>query len=86
MGDVVGVHVVQGWFSQTPQPESVSWEQFRATTSDEHAQLSWAHLHRSLCLTIDKVRRLLGYAPAYTPEAALLESVRWLTDHDQLVS
>jgi hypothetical protein len=27
---------------------------------------------------------LLGYAPAYEPESAVLESVRWLIEHDQL--
>lgn len=27
---------------------------------------------------------LLGYAPRYEPEAAVLESVRWLVDHDEL--
>lgn len=77
-------HEAARWFGQTAQLETVSWDQFRATTTDEHAQLSWEHLHRSHCLTIDKAQRLLGYTPAYTPEAAVLESVRWLIDHHQL--
>jgi nucleoside-diphosphate-sugar epimerase len=62
----------------------VSWEQFRATTTHEYAQMSWDHLCRSHCLTIEKAKTLLGYAPRYEPEAAVLESVRWLIEHDQL--
>jgi nucleoside-diphosphate-sugar epimerase len=77
-------HVAAGWFGQAAALESVSWEQFRATTTEEHAQASWEHLYRSHCFSIDKARRLLGYSPAYEPEAAILESVGWLVEHDQL--
>ena len=28
--------------------------------------------------------RVLGYSPRYEPGTAVLESVRWLVDHDQL--
>jgi nucleoside-diphosphate-sugar epimerase len=34
--------------------------------------------------SIDKARTLLGYAPQYEPDAAVLESVRWLIAHNQL--
>ena len=27
---------------------------------------------------------LLGYAPAYEPEAAVLDGIRWLIDHGRL--
>ncbi|MFF7640130.1 NAD-dependent epimerase/dehydratase family protein [Streptomyces canus] len=50
----------------------------------EHAEASWEHLHRSQCLTIKTARTLLGYAPRYEPEAAVLESVRRLIDHGEL--
>ncbi|GAB3920538.1 hypothetical protein GCM10027613_26720 [Microlunatus endophyticus] len=29
-------------------------------------------------------RDLIGYAPRYQPDAAILEAVRWLVDHGQL--
>lgn len=76
--------IAAGWFGQTASLESVSWDEFRRSTTDEHAEASWEHLSRSHCLTIDKAVRLLGYAPAYEPEAAVLESVRWLIEHDRL--
>jgi nucleoside-diphosphate-sugar epimerase len=77
-------HAAAGWFGQTASLEPVSWEQFRRTTAAEHAEASWEHLHRSHCFTIEKASTRLGYAPRYEPEAAVLESVRWLVEHDEL--
>jgi nucleoside-diphosphate-sugar epimerase len=54
------------------------------TVTPEHAEVSWAHLHRNHCCSIEKARSLLGYAPRYEPEQAVLESVQWLVEHDQL--
>ncbi|MFM9607520.1 NAD-dependent epimerase/dehydratase family protein [Streptomyces niveiscabiei] len=76
--------IAAGWFGRTATLEPVTWEEFRTTTTPEHARNSWEHLHRSHCLTIEKARTLIGYAPRYEPEAAVLESVRWLIDHDRL--
>lgn len=76
--------IAAGWFGQTASLESVTWDRFRGITPPEHAENSWEHLHRSHCLTIEKARTLLGYTPRYEPEAAVLESVRWLIDHDEL--
>ncbi|WP_112137448.1 NAD-dependent epimerase/dehydratase family protein [Glycomyces dulcitolivorans] len=72
------------WFGQEASLESVSWDEFRAGTTAEHADASWEHLSRSHVCSIEKARTLLGYAPAYTPEAAILESVRWLIDDDRI--
>jgi nucleoside-diphosphate-sugar epimerase len=49
-----------------------------------HADSSWQHLSRSQYASIEKARTLLGYAPAFEPEAAVLEGIRWLIDHDRL--
>ncbi|MGN6485546.1 MAG: NAD-dependent epimerase/dehydratase family protein [Thermomicrobiales bacterium] len=78
------VEIAAAWFGQTVTLETVSWEQFRATVSANDAQGSWGHLHRSHCFSIEKARTLLGYAPRYQPEDAILESIRWLIDHNQL--
>ncbi|MBZ3900214.1 MULTISPECIES: NAD-dependent epimerase/dehydratase family protein [Streptomyces] len=77
-------HTAAGWFGQTASLEPVTWEQFRRTTAPDQAEVSWEHLYRSHCLTIEKARTLLDYAPRYAPETAVLESVRWLIDHDEL--
>jgi hypothetical protein len=32
----------------------------------------------------ENAKSLVSYVPAYEPEHAILESVRWLIDHDEL--
>ncbi len=76
--------ITAGWFGQSARLRTVSWEEFRAGTTPEFAEQSWEHLLRSHYASIDKARSLLGFAPAYEPEAAVLEAVRWLIDHGQL--
>lgn len=78
------VEIASGWFGRTASIESISWDEFRAATTPEHAQASWGHLHRSQVFSIHKAQTLLGYAPAYEPEQAILESVRWLVEHGEL--
>ncbi|EWM11862.1 NAD(P)-dependent oxidoreductase [Kutzneria sp. 744] len=76
--------IAAGWFGQAATLEFVSWEEFRRSTDPEHADVSWGHLFRSQVCSIEKATRLLGYTPRYEPEAAVLESLRWLIDHGQL--
>lgn len=75
------VEIASGWFGQSANIQSVTWEEYRAATTEEYARESWGHLHRSQVFTIEKAKELLGYAPVYEPEQAILESVRWLIDH-----
>ena len=72
------------WFDRPCRIRSVSWEEFRAGTTPEFADSSWQHLSRSQYASIEKARTRLGYTPAYEPEAAVLDSVRWLIEHDRL--
>jgi nucleoside-diphosphate-sugar epimerase len=72
------------WFGQTAELRPVTWEEFRRSTDDEASESTWEHLVRSHCCSIEKARTLLGYAPRYEPEEAVLESVRWLVDHGKL--
>lgn len=76
--------IAASWFGQEPHLETVGWDEFRRTSTPEHADTSWAHLSRNHCLTIEKAKSLLGYAPRYEPEQAVHESLRWLVDHGQL--
>jgi nucleoside-diphosphate-sugar epimerase len=75
--------IAAAWFGQSAVLHSVTWEEFRANDG-EAAQTSWEHLVRNHYFSIDKARALLGYAPQYEPEDAVLESVRWLIGHGQL--
>jgi nucleoside-diphosphate-sugar epimerase len=76
--------IAAGWFGQPARTRSVSWAEFRSGTSAEFADSSWQHLSRSQYASIEKARTLLGYAPAFEPEAAVLEGLRWLIEHDEL--
>ncbi|UYG16226.1 NAD(P)-dependent oxidoreductase [Brachybacterium huguangmaarense] len=78
------VEIASAWFGQAAEVESITWEEHRASTTEHLARESWGHLHRSHVFTIEKARRLLGYAPRYEPHEAILESVRWLIDHGEL--
>ena len=64
--------IAAGWFGQTAKTRSVSWAEFGSGTSAEFADSSWQHLSRSQYASIEKARTLLGYAPAFEPEAAAL--------------
>jgi nucleoside-diphosphate-sugar epimerase len=76
--------IAAGWFGQSARTRSVSWPEFRAGTTAEFADSSWQHLSRSQYASIEKARTLLGYAPAYEPEAAVLDGIRWLIGHGRL--
>jgi nucleoside-diphosphate-sugar epimerase len=78
------VEIASGWFGRAASIKPISWADYRASTSERYARESWGHLHRSQVFTIEKAKSLLGYAPAYEPEQAILESVRWLIDHGEL--
>ena len=76
--------IAASWFGRTSQLHPVTWDEFRRGTGEEAFEASWEHLVRNHYCSIEKARTRLGYAPRYEPEAAILESVRWLVDHDEL--
>ena len=76
--------IAASWFGQTAVLRSVTWDEFQRSTTEEAFDSSWEHLVRNHYFSIDKARRLLEYTPRYEPEDAVLESVRWLIDHEQL--
>jgi len=79
------LELASGWFGQSARMESISWDDYRASvTEEDYAPQSWGHLHRSQVFSIAKAKALLRYAPSYEPEQAILESVRWLIEHGEL--
>ena len=61
-----------------------SFAEFRARRSPESADASWEHLSRSHSMSIDKARRMLGYAPRWTSVEAIVEGLEWLRADGQL--
>ena len=78
------LEIAASWFGQTAPIRSVSWAEFRSGTTAAYADSSWQHLSRSQYASIEKARTVLGYSPAFEPEAAALDGIRWLIDHHQL--
>ena len=52
------------WFGQEARVRTVTWDEFRRIAGADHAGTSWQHLWRNHCVSIDKARTRLGYAPA----------------------
>ncbi|WP_370544868.1 NAD-dependent epimerase/dehydratase family protein [Frigoribacterium sp. VKM Ac-2530] len=71
-------------FGQEAHLTVASFDDFRAQRSPESADASWEHLSRSHSMSIDKARRLLGYAPRYTSVEAIVEGLEWLRADGQL--
>ncbi|MBD8610693.1 NAD(P)-dependent oxidoreductase [Frigoribacterium sp. CFBP 13729] len=71
-------------FGQEAHLTVASFDDFCAQRSPESADASWQHLSRSLSMSIDKARRLLGYAPRYTSVEAIVEGLEWLRADGQL--
>jgi nucleoside-diphosphate-sugar epimerase len=76
--------IAASWFGRTADLRTVTWDEFREGTDEDSSRISWEHLWRNHYCSIEKARTLIGYAPRYEPEAAILESVRWLVEHGRL--
>lgn len=68
---------VAGWFGQEPRLEFEPYEQWAKRVDPTHARVTWEHIARSPCMSIEKARTALGYAPRSSLRA-LRESVSWL--------
>ncbi|WP_277962652.1 NAD-dependent epimerase/dehydratase family protein [Pseudomonas sp. RIT-To-2] len=63
------------WFGKEPKIRYLPFEEWKAAYPPEDAQLSWEHVVRSSCLSMDKARTRLGYHPRYSSLEAIQESV-----------
>ncbi len=72
------------WFGREADLRPMSWAEFTAQTSPQHAAVSRDHLRRSHVMSIEKARALLGYSPAHTSFAAVREALDWLIDDGQV--
>lgn len=73
------------WFGHEPALSFHSWNEWKDMQSPENAAATWEHIARSPNASIEKGRRLLGYAPRYSSLAAVQESVTWLIANGKLV-
>ena len=62
----------------------VPFDEFSASLPEEHRDAAFQHIARSHSMSIEKGRRLLGYAPEYSSLAAVAEAVEWLRQAGRL--
>ncbi len=72
------------WFGEEANLRYLPWEEWAAQQSEADATATSDHIRHSPNCSIDKARRLLGYAPRYTSLQAVHESVMWLIEHGEL--
>ncbi|MCK6579852.1 MAG: NAD(P)-dependent oxidoreductase [Anaerolineae bacterium] len=70
------------WFGKPPALTYLPWEDWRKTVTEQEAAATWDHIAHSPCASIEKARRLIGYAPRYSSLEAVQEAVSWLIDHN----
>ncbi len=69
---------VAGWFGVEADLAFLPFDEWRATTTAEHADTSYEHVARSHVMSIEEARSRLGYAPAFTALEAVREGVEHL--------
>jgi len=67
-----------GWFGKPPRLKFLPFDEWKRGERPEDADLTWDHIAHSPNASIEKARRLLGYAPRYSSLDAVRESVDWL--------
>jgi nucleoside-diphosphate-sugar epimerase len=72
---------VAGWFGQPARLRFLPWDEWRATASEEDAEMTWDHIAHSPNCSIAKARRLLDYSPRYSSLQAVRESLDWLIEN-----
>jgi nucleoside-diphosphate-sugar epimerase len=72
------------WFGHQPKLSFAGFDEWAKSQNPDEAKASWEHIIRSPVCSIDKGRRLIGYAPRYTSLEAVQEAVTWLIADGQV--
>ena len=73
--------IAAGWFGQAARLEQSAGRSSAPAPPRTSPTRAGSTYHEALYASIDKARTRLGFTPAYEPEAAVLDAVRWLIDH-----
>jgi nucleoside-diphosphate-sugar epimerase len=75
---------VAGWFGSEAKFRFVSFDEFREVVGDDNANATWEHVSRSPSASIEKAKRVLGYAPRYSSLEAAADALAWLQRDGQV--
>jgi nucleoside-diphosphate-sugar epimerase len=73
------------WWGREADLAFAPFDEFRSTTTEEHAATTWEHTARSHSVSIAAAREHLGYAPGATSLDAAREAVTWLAAQEDSV-
>ena len=74
------------WFGHAPDLSFAPFEEWAKGQDAGDAEATWEHIARSPCHSIEKARKLIGYAPRYSSLAAVQESVSWLIEQGHIAA
>ena len=66
---------VAKWFGREANLKFLLWDEWKRTTTDQNALLTWDHIAHSPNGSIEKAKNLIDYRPRYTSLEAIRESV-----------
>ena len=66
------------WFQQEPRLSFAPFDQWKLGLAERDAQVSWGHIMRSSCVSIEKSRQRLGYQPRFSSLESIQQSVKAL--------
>lgn len=69
---------VAAWFGKPARLKFLPFEEWKRSELPADAEQTWDHIAHSPNASIEKARRLLGYAPRFSSLDAVHESVDWL--------
>ena len=72
------------WFGQPARLKYLPFDEWKTSVSTREASVTEDHMRHSPNCSIEKARKLLGYAPRYSALAAVQESVTWLIQNGAL--
>lgn len=75
---------VSGWFGKPPRLKFLPFEEWKKAELAADAEQTWDHIAHSPNASIEKARRLLGYAPRHASLDAVRESVDWLVRNERI--
>jgi nucleoside-diphosphate-sugar epimerase len=68
------------WFGREARLTYLPFDEWKQARTEEEARATWSHIAHSPNCSIDKARRLIGYAPRYTSFEAVREAVMWMVE------
>lgn len=63
------------WFGREPRLSFAPFDQWKLGLEKRDAEISWGHIMRSSCVSIEKSRQRLGYNPRFSSLEAIQQSV-----------